>query len=187
MLKVTSYFFLLTSYFLHLTGDNPIGVEGFLDVFLFKARLGHVGEAEVYTFAFSHISQGYMLVCFLFASLIFVLLLELVDVLLRLYLAQEFFLGGQVGEVFGLEQLVAAVEHAVEGHVFAAEAQELDHHGVFDVLQIVLQRCGEGVHLVDDGLLDLRLQQAEVVLGADVAVKLFNFGLTASKMFGKRR
>ena len=138
-----------------------------------------------------------MLVCFLFASLMLVLLLELVDVLLRLYLAQELFLGGQVGEVFGLEQLVAAVEHAVEGQtvferalgvaVFAAEAQELDHHGVFDVLQIVLQRCGERVHLVDDGLLDLRLQQAEVVLGADVAVKLFNFGLTASKMFGKRR
>lgn len=213
--------------------------------------------------------------------------------LLRLYLAQELFLGGQVGEIFGLEQLVAAVEHTVEGHVFAglgaeddtyggvvalgalqlvvhahvhihlphvlvrdlvrlqinqeealeqvvvehqvdvividvgvhvllatyvgkalaqlhdealhvkcqpvferalgvavfaAEAQELHHHGVFDVLQVVLQRCGEGVHLVNDGLLDLRLQQAEVVLGADVAVNsFFNFGLTASKMFGKSR
>ena len=54
MLKVTSYFLLLTSSFLHLTGNDPVGVEGFLDVFLFKARLGHVGETEVDAFAFSH-------------------------------------------------------------------------------------------------------------------------------------
>ena len=68
--------------------------------------------------------------------------------------------------------LLAAFERFLGVAVVIAEAQELaGYHGILDVLQVILQRGGEAVHLVGDGLLDLRLQQAEVVLRPNVAVQ----------------
>ena len=73
------------------------------------------------------------------------------------------------------EPLHVEGEAAFEGFLGIAlvlpEAEELNHHGVFDVLQVVLQGGGEAVHLVDDGLFGLRLEETEVVLRADVAVQ----------------
>ena len=54
--------------------------------------------------------------------------------------------------------LLAAFERFLGVAVVIAEAQELAGcHGILDVLQVILQRGGEAVHLVNDGLPDLRL------------------------------
>lgn len=53
-----------------------------------------------------------------FRYLLFALLFQK-DLFLQLYLLAQLFLRGQIGEIFSLEQLFAAMENAISRHIFA--------------------------------------------------------------------